>query len=321
MNDHPSIGHRRPQVLLTGASGFIGRHLESRLRSMQTVELFCASRTARPGPGWVVLDASQPATYGASLAGIDTVVWLVHAMAEGKGYAAREFAEASEFARAARAAGVQRIVYLGGLAPTGHVSRHLASRIATGKALAASGVPVVELRASIVIGAGSEGWTILRDLAGRLPAMLIPKWLANRTCPLDVNDAIDVLVAAIDGRLTAGIWDVPGPETLRYRDLLTRVALAMGRKPRTIGVPLLSPTLSALWLGLVTRARMPVARELVEGLRSDIVATQRVVWEVLGPPKVPLDEAIARALATESPPTGARIIEWIAKRITPSPSR
>jgi len=305
------------RVLLTGATGFIGRHLAKRLADVKDLELVRASRSAR-GPGWVMLDVRKPATYGAALDGVAVVVWLVHEMADGHGYAEREVKEAQAFSAAAKAAGVKRIVYLGGLRPTGAVSPHLASRIATGKALTASGVPVVELRASVVMGAGSDGWTIMRDLAGRLPAMIVPKWLNNRTCPIDVSDAVDVLAAAIEGRLAPGVWDVPGPETLRYRDLLVRVAAAMGRKPRMIRVPFLTPSLSSHWLGLVTRARLDVARELVEGLRSDIVATGQVVWDVLPKPKVTLDQAIARALAEERPPQGARIIEWIAKRLTPA---
>jgi len=310
------------RVLLTGASGFIGTHLDARLAQSPDVTLRRASRQPH-GPGWVHLDVADPATYGEALAGVDVVVWLVHGLAEGKGYDKREVERARAFGNAARVAGVQRIVYLGGIAPADHPSRHFKSRLATGRALRESRLPVTELRASIVLGPGSEGWTIVRDLAARLPAMIVPRWLENRTCPIDLIDVLEALAAAVEGRLAPGTWDVPGPETLPYRELMTRVAHAMGRAPRMVRVPLLTPTLSALWLGIVTRARLPVARELAEGLRSDIVPTEQSVWTALDGPKIPLDDAIARALASEAPPQrpAARIVEWIAKRLTPSTSR
>ncbi len=312
------------RVLLTGASGFIGQRLGAALDALG-VDVVRASRAATPqGPGWVHFDANRPETFAPALTGCEVAVWLVHAMAEGEDYEAREIAQAEAFSAAAHAAGVARIVYVGGLRPTGYISRHFRSRLATGAAFASGRVPVVELRASVVIGPGSEGWVILRDLAARLPAMVVPRWLENRTCPVHVDDLIRALVAAIGvgpgaaPKLTPGVWDVPGPETLRYRDVLTRVAKAMGRRPLMVRVPLLSPTLSALWLGLVTRTRVAVARELAEGLRSDIVATERVVWEVIGPPLVSLDQAIADTLAVDPPPNrkSARIVEWIASRLT-----
>ena len=198
------------------------------------------------------------------------------------------------------------------------------SRLATGRALSEGTVPVIELRASVILGPGSEGWVIMRDLSARLPAMLCPKWLQNRTTPVAVEDVIRALTVAARCPLAhAGVWDLPGPETLPYIEILKRVARAMGREPVIVDVPVLTPWLSSLWLGLVTRARVPVARALAEGLSSDIVQTQRAFWEVCGAPEVSLDEAIAKTLVADLPPRdrGSRVWERYASRMTRRPTK
>jgi uncharacterized protein YbjT (DUF2867 family) len=304
-------------VLVTGATGFIGSRLVAALSRDSRYSMIKASR--KPREGWVVFDADEPSTFPSALHGIDVAYWLVHGMAEGHDFGEREVASARAFAKAAADAGVERIIYLGGLAPSGRSSEHLRSRLATGLALAEGTVPVIELRASVILGPGSEGWVIMRDLAARLPAMLCPRWLENKTTPVAVDDVIRALATAAECPIeNAGTWDLPGPETLPYIEILKRVARALGREPVIVKVPVLTPWLSSLWLGLVTRARVPVARALAEGLTSDIVQTQRAFWEVCGGPSISLDEAIAKTLESDRPVlrTGAKLWERLARRLT-----
>jgi uncharacterized protein YbjT (DUF2867 family) len=239
-----------------------------------------------------------------------------------EGWAEGELRAAEVFAREAARAGLERIVYLGGVAPAGPPSRHLRARLSTGEALRAGAVPCLELRAGMIIGAGSASWTIVRDLAARLPAMVLPRWLRSRSEPVALDDVISALLSAARFPLQGSAWwDLPGPEALSGKELLLRVAAVMGRRPFLVPVPLVTPHLSFHWIRLVTRADPTVARELVEGLKTDLLAQRRGYWTASGQSALMgLEEAARRALAAEGPlsPRG-RLAEALAALVTRRP--
>jgi uncharacterized protein YbjT (DUF2867 family) len=291
-------------VLLTGATGFVGCHLRDVLRARGT-PLRCGARdpakAARTWPGfdWVRFDLEEPRSVEQALRGCRAAVYLVHGMTAGQGYAERERSWARLFAGAAEACALERIVYLGGVVPTGHVSEHLQSRRVTGELLRAGSVPVFELRAAMIIGHGSISWKIVRDLAYRLPAMILPSWLAHRSQPVAVDDVVHALSEALELPLElAGSYGLPGPEALSAKEILQRIARQRGGHPIMLSVPVLTPRLSSYWLKFVTGADYGVARELVEGLSSDLLATGPELWTLLPDHhRLPFDEAVRRALA------------------------
>ena len=298
---------REGTVLLTGATGFVGRHLYAALDAAG-LPVVCGSRDpdrARrdfPDREWVEIDLDRPHTLDPALEGRRKAVYLVHGMGSGDDdgdYAETEAAAARDFAAAAAEQGVEKIVYLGGVEPAGEPSRHLASRLAVGEILRAGEVPTHELRAAMVVGTGGSSWRIVRDLAKRLPAMVLPSWLRNRSAPVFVDDVAIALLGALD--LEGTEWlDVPGPEVLSHRDLLGRVATRFGFQPTMIDVPFVTPKLSSYWIGLVSGADLKLAKELVEGLTSDLIPTGTSVWERLpGRSPTPLDEAIDEAITDE----------------------
>jgi uncharacterized protein YbjT (DUF2867 family) len=232
--------------------------------------------------------------------GIDVAYYLVHAMAGGAGFEQREQRGARNFARAAVEAGVKRIVYLGGLGDSS-VSKHLSSRHETAMTLAAEGPPLTYFRAAMVVGADSESYRMLSHLVKRLPVMIAPSWLRTETQPIAVDDVIEYLVQAPRVPESAGQEvQIGGPDVLSYGAMLDRMALAMGRRPRPkLPVPLITPWLSSLWLGLVTPVDTNVARPLVEGLRTATVVTDPSHAQAFDVTPMGFDAALARALAEE----------------------
>lgn len=294
-------------LLLTGATGFVGRSVRPlleaegwRVRCM--TRDVARARVQAPGLDWVRGDVHQPESYRESLHGCRAALYLVHGIGEGEGYQEREVAAAEGFATRAARSGLDRIVYLGGVAPQGAGSDHLRSRLAVGEALRAGPVAAVELRASMIVGHGSLSWLIVRDLAARLPVMVLPRWLRSRTQPVAIEDVCVALVRALDLPLDgSACYDLPGPEVLSGQDILEQVARVMGlRAPRSVSVPFLSPRLSSLWLRLVTRAEWSVAREVVLGLADDLLARDDHFWRMVQHPRrSTLAEAAARALRAE----------------------
>lgn len=274
------------RVLLTGATGFVGCYLYEALVAAG-VDVLCGTRDVDsskrriPGRNWVRVDVELPETLETALEGCDGAFYLIHGMGQGSDYPEREAQSARNFLRAAEACGVSRIVYLGGVLPAGHrLSKHLASRRETGKILRSGSVSTIELRAAMIVGQGSVSWTMVHDLAARLPAMLLPRWLRNHSHPIAIDDVVWALVASLlhseQGSL---VFDVPGPERISHRDVLQRVALLLGHTRRMINIPILSPRLSSYWIALVTRVELDMAKELVEGVRFDLDPQDDVFWD------------------------------------------
>ncbi|MDF2692254.1 MAG: putative nucleoside-diphosphate-sugar epimerase [Labilithrix sp.] len=242
--------------------------------------------------------------------GVDCVYYLVHSMTEARSadFRSLERESANNVARAAARCSCRRIVYLGGVEPSGQPSEHLASRLEVGAILRGGEVPALELRAAMIIGNGSASWRILRDLALRLPMMLLPRWLESRSCPIALEDAVTALLDAREVPLERSTWfDIPGPEVLRAREMLLLVGALRGRRIPTVKVPLLTPRLSAGWLKLVSGVNYDVARELVLGLQDDLLPRDASYWSITGrPPGRTFLEAASRALETERKPRGMR---------------
>jgi uncharacterized protein YbjT (DUF2867 family) len=315
------------RVLLTGATGFIGGRLHQPLRDAGC-EVRCltrrpaAARLRWPDREWVAGDAGDAAALAGAMERCEAAFYLVHGMGDlGAGWVDREASVAATFSAAAARAGVERLVYLGGVAPSGPPSDHLRARLRTGEALRSGAVPCLELRAGMIVGAGSASWVIVRDLAARLPAMVLPAWLLHRSEPVAADDVVAALVAATRLPLPrSDVWDLPGPEALSGEEILRRVARVMGRRPLLVRVPFVSPGLSSHWIRLVTRADYRLAAELVEGLTSDLLATRPGFWDAATLPRpVPLEEAARRALAEEPRrlPWRAAAIEGLAAALTP----
>jgi uncharacterized protein YbjT (DUF2867 family) len=293
-------------LLVAGGTGFVGRALLPALvaaghRVRATTRDL--SRVAKaPGIEWVRCDLTDRADVEQALDGVDAAYFLVHSMGGGR----RDFAEverqvAHQFQETAARGRVKRILYLGGVAPEDRPSQHLKSRLEVGEILRAGLVPVLELRASMIVGNGSASWQIVRDLTMRLPAMLLPAWTASRTCPVAIEDVTVALVRGLDVPLEKSAWyDIPGPEVLSAREMLLRVAALRGRRVPGIRVPLLSVSLSSWWLKLVTRTDFSLARQLVLGLTADLLPRDRLYWELIDyPPRWTFDRAAQQALARE----------------------
>ncbi len=297
-----------PRILVTGATGYVGGRLVAALEH-QGRRLRCLTRRpetleARTADTTEIVagDVRDPASLDAALEGVRVAVYLVHSMGRSREYRREDAIAARDFGMAAAKAGVGRIVYLGGLGQGEGLSPHLASRQEVGRELAASGVPTVELRSSVVIGSGSLSFELVRALVDRLPAMVTPRWVATRTQPIAIEDVTEYLVAAIDLPDDTGsqVVEIGGPDRVSYGDLMREYARQRGLRRVMLPVPVLTPRLSSLWLGLVTPVYARVGRELLEGLRNETVADRRQA-EALFPSVRPrsVREAIARALANE----------------------
>jgi uncharacterized protein YbjT (DUF2867 family) len=228
---------------------------------------------------------------------VEVAYYLVHAMGGGAGFAERERVGALNFARMAKREGVERLVYLGGLGEESE-SEHLRSRHQTARTLAAEGPPLTYFRAAMVVGAGSESYRTLRYLVRRLPVMIAPSWLRTVTQPIGIDATVEYLRRAPEVPESTGREvQIGGPDVLSYSEMLDRMAVAMGKRPRRkVPVPFITPWLSALWLGLVTPVDTKVARPLVEGLTTATVVTDPSGAEPFGISPESFDEALRRAL-------------------------
>jgi uncharacterized protein YbjT (DUF2867 family) len=293
-------------ILLTGATGYIGGRL-LRALERQSIAVRCLSRNpevlrGRVSPGTQVAagDLLQPASLGPAFAGVETAFYLVHAMHSGQDFERLESSAARNFASAARAAGVRRIVFLGGLAHGNELSPHMRSRMNTGDILRASGIPVVELRASIVIGSGSASFELIRALVERLPVMVTPRWVHTAAQPIGIEDVIAYLVEAIaveaqDGRTA----EIGGADVTSYLGIMREYARQRKLRRWFFAVPFLSPRLSSRWLTLVTPVYAPIGRFLIESVRTPSVVRRPEAAREFKVRPAGLARAVERALANE----------------------
>jgi uncharacterized protein YbjT (DUF2867 family) len=303
---------RGARVLVFGATGYIGANLVPRLlREGCTVRASGRNRKVLEARGWAGVelaeaDALQPASLPAVLAGIDTAYYLVHSMAAGRNFGSLDLLAAENFAAAAAQAGVRRIVYLGGLIPADADSEHLVSRRDTGERLRAGRVPVTEIRAGIIVGPGSAAYEVIRDLVNHLPLMLTPRWVQSKSAPIALDNLLDYLVRVAWIDEAAGkVLDAAGPDYLSYEQVMRQYGEAVGKRPRIVRVPVLTPTLSAYWLGLVTAVPANIARALIGGLKHDLPADDAELRRLVPLQLLSFRESVAAALRAEQTHTVA----------------
>ena len=296
---------KRPLVLLTGATGYIGSHLLLRLQQ-RNVPVRCLAR--KPDnlrtkvAEWTEIvkgDVLNRASLDAALAGVTTAYYLVHLMASSVDFEKQDREAAENFGAAAKEAGVQRIIFMGGLGEETDpkLSSHLRSRHEVGRILRDSGVETIEFRASVVIGNGSLSYNLIRSLTDRLPVMICPRWLATPTQPIAVKDVLAYLLAALD--LAPGesqVFEIGGSDVVTYGQLIQEYARQRGLRRWLISVPFLTPYLSGLWLALVTPATYEVGRHLIEGLKNPTVVRDKKALQVFNIHPVGIKEAMRQAL-------------------------
>lgn len=293
-------------ALVFGASGYIGTNLVPSLaRAGWRVRAAARHSEVLVSRGWqdveiVAADALQPQSLDAALADVDVAYYLVHSMAAGGNFAELDLEAAANFTAAAARSGVSRIVYLGGLLPENAKSQHLISRAATGDRLRAGAVPVTEIRAGMIVGPGSAAYEVIRDLVNHLPVMVTPRWVLSRSTPIALDNLLEYLVRVAALPETAGrIYDVGGPETLTYVDLMRQYAALVDRHPRIIQLPVLTPRLSSYWLRFVTSVPTNIARALIEGLEHDVVADDSELRSLVPQHLLTFEEAVTASLKAE----------------------
>lgn len=286
-------------MVVTGASGFIGSHLA---RALDGKGYDVRAMTRHPerydGAGTPVQgDVFDPDSVGKALHGANAAYYLVHSL-DSDDFEAKDAEAARTFADAAGRAGLERVIYLGGLGNDGEdLSPHLRSRRAVERILQQGPVPVTALRAAVVIGHGGISWEITRQLVARLPALLTPRWVQTRTQPIALPDVIRYLVGVLEPAEARGkVYEIGGPEVLRYLDMLTRAAKVSGDSMPNVTVPLLTPRLSSAWLALITDVDITTARNLVDSLSNEVVVHDRSIEAVVPGPTIGYDEAVRLAL-------------------------
>jgi uncharacterized protein YbjT (DUF2867 family) len=290
-------------VLITGATGFIGRRLTSVLLG-QGYRVRCMVRqvaTGIPdGAQSVRADMLQPATLVRAVEGIDTAFYLVHSMAGGRaGFERRDREAAENFVAAAERAGVRRVIYLGGLGETGDdLSEHLKSRLEVADILKKGHFATTSLRAAIIIGTGGASFEMVRSLVNRLPMMITPRWVTTRCQPIAVGDVIAYLAGSLaDERTTGRTFDIGGPEVLTYKEMMERFGRIEGKNLFILPVPVLTPKLSSYWVGLITPVPHSVSMPLIEGLKNEVICRENTIREIIPICLTPYDEAVRQALA------------------------
>jgi uncharacterized protein YbjT (DUF2867 family) len=293
-------------ILLTGATGYVGGRLLKALES-RGCRVRCLARhpdslrgkVAR-GTDIVLGDVTNPVGLSRSLAGVHTAYYLVHALGVARDFEQIERRSAENFGRACELAGVKKIIYLGGLGDsTQSLSAHLRSRHLVGDILRRTGIPVIEFRSSMIIGSGSLSFEMVRALVERLPVMITPKWVHTLTQPISIEDVIEYLAAGLDQPAESKIFEIGGPDRTTYAEIMREYARLRGLRRWMIPVPLLSPRLSSLWLGLVTPVYARVGRKLVDSLTCDMVVQNDSALQVFSIKPRGFRDSIERALNYE----------------------
>ncbi len=271
------------KILITGATGYVGRQLAARLLADGIKVRLMARNTSTlkqlfPDTATDIIhaDANDERSLRAALEGISTAYYLIHSMSSGSDFIRLDYDAAAKFAKAAKAAGLERIIYLGGLGGSdAELSAHLHSRHEVGRILAQTGVPVTEFRGAVIVGAGSLSFEMIRYLTERIPVMICPRWVFTRIQPIAIEDVLAYLTAALDNPDSIGrVIEIGGADVLRYADLMRIYAQQRGLQRWIVRVGVLTPKLSSYWVHLVTPISSSVAIPLIEGLKNEVVVTQ-----------------------------------------------
>lgn len=303
-NDQMSQWSHQGRILITGATGYVGSHLAQDLANRDLPLRFMVRRPERipsrlADRGEVIKgDVLQPLSLEGALDGIHTAYYLIHSM-EGKGvFVEQDRIGAKNFVTAAEQAGVGRIIYLGGLGQGDDLSAHLSSRQEVGKILRGSNTPTIELQASVIIGPGSLSFEMVRSLVDRLPVMITPRWVRVLAQPIAIEDIIGYLVEALTLEIEASrVYEIGGTDQVSYGGIMQEYARQRGLRRLIIPVPVLTPWLSSLWLGLVTPLYARVGAKLIDGVRNPSVVKDPSARAAFDIQPMGIQEAISKALA------------------------
>jgi len=286
-------------VLVAGASGFVGRRLCPALTAAgHEVRAMTRKPDRYDGDGEAVYgDVHDAATLHTALDGCRAAYYLVHSL-DSKDFERLDAEAARTFGKAASEAGVQQVIYLGGLGSEGdQLSSHLRSRREVESLLGAAGTPVTVLRAGIIVGSGGISWEMTRQLVDHLPAMITPRWVRTRTQPIAVADVVQYLVGVLDDTRAKGqVFEIGGPEVLQYVTMLRRVATIKNRRLWIVPVPLLSPGLSSRWLALVTDVDTQTGRSLVDSMANEVVVCDDSIRSIVPFETMGYDDAVRTAI-------------------------
>lgn len=306
------------QILVTGATGYIGGRLIPRLlKAGYQVRVLARDPLRLAGRSWtdqveiVKGDVLEPETLINACTGIDVAYYFIHSMVSTENFHQRDLDAAHNFGEAAYQAGVQRIIYLGGLGdPDSELSEHLRSRQETGQALTASGVPVTEFRAAVIVGSGSISFEMIRYLTERVPIMVCPSWVYNRIQPIAIRNVLDYLVATLEEPKSIGeVIEIGGADVQTYASMMKTYASERGLKRILLPVPVLTPFLSSYWVHWVTPINARLARPLIEGLRNEVIVRDDKAREMF-PDIIPLDYRKAVSLSLSKLDAGQIETSW-----------